>query len=70
MSDVPSFELWLEFEEYAEPIEGDPTDDFANVHVRLPDGRKYAMNVWTFKFLDRSRLPWPYLERACDLPSM
>ena len=37
-------------------------DDFANVQVRLPDGRRYALNVWTFGFMRRARYPWPYEE--------
>jgi hypothetical protein len=60
MAKVPQFELWLEFE-HVEPQPGDdPGDDFANVQVRLPDGRRYALNVWTFKFFHRARYPWPY----------
>lgn len=57
---APDFELWLEFEHVAPAPGDDPTDDFANVQVRLPDGRRYALNVWTFRFLRRARLPWPY----------
>jgi hypothetical protein len=30
------------------------------MQVRLTDGRRYALNVWTFKFLHRARFPWPY----------
>jgi hypothetical protein len=57
---APAFELWLEFE-HTQPRPGeDPADDFANVEVRLPDGRRYALNVWTFGFLQRARYPWPY----------
>lgn len=55
-----AFELWLEFE-HTLPLSGeDPTDDFANIQVTLPDGRRYALNVWTFRFLSRARYPWPY----------
>ena len=54
------FELWLE-SEHATP-RGDPTDDFANVEVRLRDGRCYALNVWTYSFVRRCRFPWPYEE--------
>jgi hypothetical protein len=56
--EAPAFDLWLEFE-HSQPWP-DPTDDFANIQVRLPDGRRYALNVWTFKFLHRARFPWPY----------
>ena len=62
MDEAGMFELWLEFE-HTSPLPGsayDPTDDFANVAVQLPDGRRYALNVWTFKFLHRTRFPWPY----------
>jgi hypothetical protein len=62
MPEVSTFDLWLEFE-HTEPSPGDdPTDDFANVRVRLPDGRTYALNVWAFKFLHRARFPWPYVD--------
>jgi hypothetical protein len=64
MGNVPPFELWLEFEHTEPPPGADPTDDFANVQVKLADGPKYALNVWTFKFLDRARFPWPYEETA------
>lgn len=63
----PQFELWLEFE-HTEPSNTDPTDDFANIQVSLPDGRRYALNVWTFRFLQRARFPWPY-EVTDDRPT-
>jgi len=69
MAEVPAFELWLEFEHWVSPPEYDPADDFANVQVLLSDGRVYALNVWTFKFLYRARFPWPYEdtgERAAE----
>jgi hypothetical protein len=50
-----TFELWLEFEHTEQPPGHDPADDLANVEVRLPDGRRYALNVWTFRFLHRAR---------------
>lgn len=61
-SDPISFELWLEIES------GEPKDqpanrsyeNFCNVEVTLTDGRRYALNVWTFDFLPLARLPWPY----------
>jgi hypothetical protein len=64
MAEVPAFDLWLEFEHLEPLADDDPTDDFANVQVRLPDGRRYALNVWTFKFLHRARFPWPYEDTA------
>lgn len=57
-----AFELWLEFEHWEWKPDDDPTDDFFNMQVTLPDGRRYALNVWTFKFLQRARYPWPYDE--------
>lgn len=54
MAALPTFELWLEFEQYEPKPEDDPTDGFANVQVRLPDGRRYAMNVWTFGYMQRA----------------
>ena len=60
MAVVPAFDLWLEFEHTLPSPGADPTDDFANVQVRLPDGRAYALNVGTFRFLHRARFPWPY----------
>src|SRR3954452_21251893 len=62
MAPEPAFELWLEFEEMVPTPDADPTDDFFNRQVKLPDGRRYALNVWTFKFLQKARYPWPYLE--------
>lgn len=54
------FELWLEFEHIEPKPDDDPTDDFANIQVRLPDGRRYALNVWTFGYMRRARFRWPY----------
>ena len=48
-----SFKLWLEFEETG-PWE-DIENDFANIAVNMLDGRRYGINVWTFKFLDSAR---------------
>lgn len=44
------FKLWLEFEESSpwDNIE----NDFANIGVDTLDGRKYGINVWTYKFLE------------------
>ncbi len=62
MTKVPAFELWLEFEQWERMPDDDFTDEFFNMQVRLADGRRYALNVWTFKFLQRARHPWPYEE--------
>jgi len=45
------FKLWLEFEE-VDPGNWDTKNEFANIHVDLPDGRHYGINIWTFKFLE------------------
>lgn len=47
------FKLWLEFEA-VEPDNWDITNEFANIHVTLQDGRQYGINVWTYKFLESS----------------
>jgi len=44
------FKLWLEFE-ISSPWE-DIQNDFANIAVDTLDGRRYGLNVWTFKFLE------------------
>ena len=59
MANITEFELWLEFEIW-ETKPDDLTDDFFNMIVTVADGRRYALNVWTFKFLQRARYPWPY----------
>ena len=46
-----SFKLWLEFEE-VDLDNWDIKNEFANIHVDLPDGRHYGINVWTFKFME------------------
>ncbi len=51
-----SFELWLEFEYWVPTEDDDPEDDFINMYIQLSTGKHYALNVWTFKFLERSRL--------------
>ncbi|XXX82470.1 hypothetical protein WMF30_27325 [Sorangium sp. So ce134] len=53
-SDRP-FELWLEFEHWISPPDEDPTDGFFNMLIGLPDGTKYAVNVWTYKALESAR---------------
>jgi hypothetical protein len=63
-----SVRAWLEFEHTEQPPGHDPADDFANVKVSLLDGRQYALNVWTFRFLHRVRYPWPY-EPNCGQPA-
>jgi hypothetical protein len=48
------FTLWLEFEHSIRRPEDDPEDDFFNMKISLGSGRCYALNVWTFKFLERT----------------
>lgn len=47
---MSEFELWLECEAWGSE------EDFCNAKVTLPDGRAYALNVWTFEFLERARV--------------
>ena len=56
-----NFELWIETELGDPSQEGNRTrENFCNVAIKLPDGRRYALNVWTFDFLPLARLPWPH----------
>jgi hypothetical protein len=50
---MKEFKLWLEFEEVATDS-WDKENDFCNIHVDLPDGRHYGLNVWTFQYLQTS----------------
>lgn len=45
------FKLWLEFED-VDFSNSDMENEFCNIHVYLPDGRHYGINVWTYKFLN------------------
>lgn len=47
------FKLWLEFEA-VDIGNWDKDNEFANIHVDLPDGRHYGINVWTYKFFETS----------------
>ncbi len=47
------FILWLEFEE-VDPSNWDIHNEFCNIHVDLPDGRHYGINVWTFAYFQTS----------------
>jgi hypothetical protein len=51
--DAQTFHLWLEFEHWL-PQGADLEDDAFNMQVTLAGGRKYALNVWTFKFFPRA----------------
>jgi hypothetical protein len=71
MSSARQFELWLEWET------GDPLDqpanrsheNFGNIVITLSDGRRYALNVWTFDFLPLARLPWPHAHQPDVQPA-
>ncbi len=39
-------ELWIEHEHF----EGENVIDFFNMEIRLTNGRRYALNVWTFDY--------------------
>jgi hypothetical protein len=58
---ILDFELWLETE-IGEPNQAAnrPTENYCNINVLLPDGRRYVLNVWTFDFLPFARYDWPY----------
>jgi hypothetical protein len=51
---VARFSLWLEFEQWQPEPADEPEDDFFNMKVTLASGRVYALNVWTFKFLENA----------------
>lgn len=44
----------MEFEHWESKEGEDPEDDFFNMQVMLADGKKYALNVWTFKYLAKA----------------
>jgi hypothetical protein len=58
---IPNFELWLETElGTPEQVANRPTENFCNISITLDDGRRYAMNIWTFDFLPFARYDWPH----------
>jgi hypothetical protein len=50
----PRFDLWLEFEHWLPGEDAHPEEDFCNMRVTLADGRTFALNVWTFKYLPKA----------------
>ncbi len=52
--DALSFTLWLEFEHWEAKPDDDPEDEFCNVRIDLSNGEAYALDIWTFKFLERA----------------
>ena len=53
------FALWLEFEHWVAKPDDDPEDDFCNIRVDLASGEAYALNIWTFKYLEGALPDWP-----------
>ena len=50
------FTLWLEFEHWTpSPDEDAPRREFFNMSVTLPNGQRYALNVWTYGYFERAR---------------
>ena len=48
------FNLWLEFELW-HLLEGfDPEDEIFNMLIDMSDGKRYALNVWTYKSIWRA----------------
>ncbi|AKT43748.1 hypothetical protein [Chondromyces crocatus] len=62
-------EIWLEFECW----EASAERDFFNMHIKLPDGTSYALNVWTFAYAARAledvrdEMGPPYYSKGPDL---
>jgi hypothetical protein len=48
---MSDFKLWLEFEE-TDSKNWEHDNDYCNIHVELPDGRSYGINVWTFNYFN------------------
>lgn len=48
---MTAFKLWLEFEE-VDPGNWDTENGFTNIHIDIPDGRHYGINIWTFKYFE------------------
>ncbi len=69
---MSKFELWLELET-GEPLDQEanrPTENFCNISVSLEDGRRFALNVWTFDFLPLARFEFPYAPSYDAAPSL
>ncbi len=56
---MQTFELWLEFEHWVLDGSDDLECGDFNASVTLTTGERYALNVWTFKFLD-------FYRRECE----
>ena len=49
-----TFEMWLEFEDWAPGFDPGDIDQF-NMQIKLVDGRRYALDVWTYEGLEVAR---------------
>lgn len=48
---MTNFKLWLEFE-HVDFSNSDMENESCNIHVDLPNGKHYGINIWTYKFLE------------------
>ena len=48
------FDLCLEFDHWVPQECDDPEDDIFNMQIVMHGGKKYALNVWTFKAIWRA----------------
>ena len=53
--DTPQFELWLEFEWWVLESDDDPTTNFFNMQITLPNAQRYGLNVWTYNYFTLAR---------------
>jgi hypothetical protein len=49
------FSLWLEFEHWQGSEIEESENDFFNMVIHLRGGESYALNVWTYGFLETAR---------------
>jgi hypothetical protein len=65
------FDLWLEFEvgDSIDQPANNPVENFTNVVIRLSDGKRYCLNVWTFDFVPLARYSWPYKKTTDEMPA-
>ena len=47
-----TFTLWLEFEWWEARPDDDPEANFFNMQIHFLDGPSYALNVWTYRYLN------------------
>lgn len=64
---MKQFELWIETEQ-GDPADkaNRPTENFCNIRFSLNDGRSYALNVWTYDFVQFAKYEWPYDTEVSD----